>query len=279
VRIEGFEGVNWPWEALSTFVAGAQPMAIPAVFPGGVVRSRVTANPEGTPVAVDHTFRIASVTKTYTAAAILRLYEQAALGLDDPIARHLPAEYVTLLRSDGYDPDVITIAMLLRHTSGIYDYAFGPGSPFLGTVFADPAHRWTPLEQVRFAVEHGQPIATPGTVFHYSDPGYVLLGQIVEVATGQPLGASFRSLLSFDRLGIAHTWLESIDPEPAGVGPRIHQYIQATDATGFDPSIDLFGSPSRTRDVMTARCLSTDYRFVAVTSHVCPTNRTAPSTI
>src|SRR4051812_42589007 len=64
-------------------------------------------------------FRIASVTKTFTAAAILRLAENGKVSLDDPIARHLSRATVALLRSGGYDIDAMHVRNLLQHTSGL----------------------------------------------------------------------------------------------------------------------------------------------------------------
>ena len=184
-------------------------------------------------------FRIASVTKTFTAASILRLVEEGRLGLDDPIAEHLAPATVALLRSGGYDPQAIHVRHLLMHTSGLYDYASDP--KFVEYVLTHGRHRWTRAEQVRFAMTHGKPYAPPGKAFHYADTGYVLLGEIVERATGRPLGSAFRRLLGFEKLGLTRTYLESLEPRPQAARPRAHQYYQRIDATGFDPSFDLYG--------------------------------------
>src|SRR3954467_2378106 len=69
------------------------------------------------------TFRIASVTKTFTAAATLRLVEDGRIDLDAPIARYLSPTTLGLLRDGGYDVDAIHVRHLLTHTSGLYDYA------------------------------------------------------------------------------------------------------------------------------------------------------------
>lgn len=184
-------------------------------------------------------FRIASVTKTFTAASILRLVEEGRLGLDDPIAEHLAPATVALLRSGGYDPQAIHVRHLLMHTSGLYDYASDP--KFVEYVLTHGRHHWTRAEQVRFAMTHGKPYAPPGKAFHYADTGYVLLGEIVERATGRPLGSAFRRLLGFEKLGLTRTYLESLEPRPQAARPRAHQYYQRIDATGFDPSFDLYG--------------------------------------
>jgi D-alanyl-D-alanine carboxypeptidase len=184
-------------------------------------------------------FRIASVTKTFTAAATLRLVEEGRLALDDPIGEHLAPATVALLRNGGYDPQAIRVRHLLMHTSGLYDYASDP--KFVEYVLTHGRHHWTRAEQVRFAMTHGKPYAPPGKEFHYADTGYVLLGQIVERTTARPLGSAFRRLLGFEKLGLTHTFLESLEPRPPAARPRAHQYYQRIDATGFDPSFDLYG--------------------------------------
>jgi CubicO group peptidase (beta-lactamase class C family) len=107
----------------------------------------------------DAGFRIASVTKTFTSAAILRLGESGRLGLDDPIIDRLSSATASMLRRGGYDVHAIRIRDLLTHTSGLYDYASDPA--FVSYVLAHGRHRWTRREQVRFAMSHGKPYAPP----------------------------------------------------------------------------------------------------------------------
>ena len=192
------------------------------------------------PLPADASFRIASVTKTFTAASIYRLAEQGLLSTDDTLeAAGLPQDLLALLQSDGYDLEHITVAQVLNHSSGIFDYAFGPGSPYVEVVLADPAHVWTRAEQVAFAMEHGAPVGAPGEVGHYSDTGYVLLGAIIEARTGLPYGDAMAELLDFDELGLTHTYLET--PGTTPTTPLAHQYFGDTDSTGWDASIDLYG--------------------------------------
>ena len=192
----------------------------------------------GRPLQPRHAFRVASATKTFTAASILRLFEEGRLRLDDPIARHLPAEYVQLLRGDGYAVDSITVRHLLTHTSGIHDYA--TDERYFAAVLGDPMHRWTRMEQVRAAMEWGQPRFAPGAGYHYSDTGYNLLGEMIERLTGAPMGRAFRTLLDYERLRLDRTWLETLEPAPAGV-ELSHAYFGEMDAMGLDPSVDLYG--------------------------------------
>jgi D-alanyl-D-alanine carboxypeptidase len=117
----------------------------------------------GTSLARENPVRIASNTKTFVAAAILRLWEEGQLGLDDALSTHLPSEYAEILAGDGYDLEAITIRHLLTHTSGLYDYA--DRDLFVEAVLADPTHRWTPAEQIGLAVEWGDPYGGPGEVY------------------------------------------------------------------------------------------------------------------
>jgi D-alanyl-D-alanine carboxypeptidase len=194
-----------------------------------------TTAPRRTRLPVNATFRFASNTKTYTAAAILRLAELGALSVDDPIAGRLPDELAALVPR----ADEITIDMLLRHAGGLYDYAEDPA--FQQKVFGEPQHHWTRAEQVAWALDHGRPYGEPGKVVHYSDTGYVLLGAVIERATGMSLGDALPQLLGFGRLGLRATWLEDGRPPPLGAGPLQHQYGGGRDMTGADPSFDLYG--------------------------------------
>lgn len=193
----------------------------------------------GAPMRPDHPVWIASITKTFVAAAVLRLWEEGRLGLDDPIASRLPAELVDLLRGDGYDPQAITLRHLLTHTAGLFDHTESPH--FGERIIADPLHRWTRAEQVAAAMAWGDPLGKPGEVYSYSDTGYVLLGEVVERATGMPLPAAVRELVGFERLGLGSTWWELLEPRPAGVPDRAHQLDGAIDSFAVDPSIDLYG--------------------------------------
>lgn len=193
----------------------------------------------GARLTASHPTRIASNTKTYTAAAILRLMEMGKLSLSDPITRHIPAEDLASLRRDGYDLDRITIAHLLSHTGGVYDYAMDPH--FAPIIFRDPTHRWTRAEQIDSAVVWGAPYNAPGAGYHYTDTGYILLGQVIERLSGKGLAEAFRSLLNFDALGLRATWLETLEPRPASTIDLAHQYLDSTDTRGIDPSFDLYG--------------------------------------
>jgi D-alanyl-D-alanine carboxypeptidase len=191
---------------------------------------RMTA---GTPV------RIASNTKTFVAATVLRLSEEGLLEIDDAINDFIPEEYVTMLEEDGYDTQAITIRHLLNHTSGLFDHT--TGDRYIEAILAEPMHRWTRVEQLRRAVDYGDPLGEPGEYYSYCDTGYVLLGAVVEEASGLPLATAVRRLLDFERLGLVSTWWESLERQPRWVPERAHQFYGDVDTFAFDPSFDLYG--------------------------------------
>ena len=200
----------------------------------------------GRPLDPGSRVRIASVTKSFVGAAVLRLVEDGRLELEDAVATLLEGPYDALLRSGGYDTSAITLRHLLTHTSGIYDFAAdayddGIVGGFEARALAEPDHRWTRLEQVAFAVSHGRPYGAPGSVWGYSDTGACLVGEILERATGATMGAAIRDLVGYERLGIRHTWQETIEPEPSDLPTLSHQYEGAMDVARMDASVDLYG--------------------------------------
>lgn len=182
--------------------------------------------------------RIASMTKTYTAAAVLRLMEAGKIDLLGVAAQYLTNETQRLLYSGGYNPFNITIRQLLQHTSGLPDFN---DDAYKQYVVNNPQYQWTRREQVQWALNHSEPIGTPGEVFAYSDTGYVLLGEIIEQVSGLCQAPAYRTLLGFKRLGLQHTWFETLEPAPTGLPRRAHQFAGSIDATDFNPSFDLFG--------------------------------------
>ena len=124
-------------------------------------------------------FAVASVTKTFVSALILQLAQDGLLGLDDPV--------VTWLPGSGVDPRV-TVRQLLDHTSGVYD--FFSNSAIDGPLRSRPAAAWTPERALGYLKK---PYFDPGTGWHYSNTGYVLLGQIAERVTGNSWASEVRA--------------------------------------------------------------------------------------
>ena len=140
-------------------------------------------------------FPIASVTKTFTAALILRLAEEGRLTIDDPLARWLP-DYPNAVH--------ITLRMLLTHTSGLADFF---QNPKLDTALNRAKGRvWTPAEVLPFVAK---PAFAPGKGWGYSNTNYVLLGLVAERAGGAPWADQVREDF-FVPLGLASTYVQGV---------------------------------------------------------------------
>lgn len=199
-----------------------------------VLPGKDTAN---APLDGDEGFRLASITKTYVAATVLRLWEDGRIDLDAPIAQWLSAPWLAALSGDGYAPGRITVRHLLGHTSGMADHA--QTERFIETITAAPATEWTRARDVASLVAWTDPVGKPGEKFSYSDTGYILLGAIVERITGQDLPDVVREQLGFERLGLDGTYWERY--ELAGERERAHQVFDGRDTYDWNPSMDLYG--------------------------------------
>lgn len=125
------------------------------------------------PITAATHFRLGSITKQFTAAAILKLAEQGKLSLDDPLSRFLPT-YPALGAS-------ATVRQLLNHTSGVMSYTNIPGF----TVEANANKTYTTEQLVAVFKDVPSP-SKPGAKWEYNNSGYVLLGAILEKVTGKP---------------------------------------------------------------------------------------------
>lgn len=132
----------------------------------------------GVPLAADQVFRIASITKIFTAATVLKLAEQGQLSIDDKLGKYLP---------DVPGADRIALRQLLNHTAGVSDTAKAVQPGFLrrdvdtATQVAEIARRPPDFE--------------PGMRWSYSNAGYILLGAVIEKVTGQRWHEAIRELL------------------------------------------------------------------------------------
>lgn len=160
-------------------------------------------------------FGTGSITKTFVAALTLQLAGEGVLGLDDPVTLWLPV----FAAGRG-----VTVRDLLDHTSGI-------GEPFnnralLGSLAANRGRTWTAAAVLRYATP---PAFAPGRGWLYSNANYLLLGEILQAATGQPV-ATLLQRRFFGPLGLTHTFLQGQAPVPES-DPVAHGYEAATDTT------------------------------------------------
>ncbi|SPY76222.1 serine hydrolase domain-containing protein [Providencia rustigianii] len=190
----------------------------------------------GNSLTIDTPLRIASNTKPFTAAAILRLAEMGALFIEDSISHYISPKFSQLL-AQKYDIDAITIAHLLSHSSGLLDHA---DANYLKDVLKQPDYQWSRLEQIERYVQQDFPLFGPSEAFIYSDTGYILLGDIIERATRLPLGEAVRELLRFDEIGLKTAYWEYLEA-PTTTEPRARQYLGKLDCTDVHPSMDTYG--------------------------------------
>jgi CubicO group peptidase (beta-lactamase class C family) len=170
------------------FLAYAQRSNMPGavmgiIVDGELVWAKTTGVRETTdkaPVTLDTVFRIASMTKSFTAMAILKLRDEGKLSLDDPVAKHIPV--FADLPYPTKDSPAITIRHLLTHSEG-----FPEDNPWGDRQLGQSD------ETVRAWIRAGIPFSTaPGTAFEYSNYGFGLLGQIITKASGKEYGDYIR---------------------------------------------------------------------------------------
>ncbi|HWX18490.1 MAG TPA: serine hydrolase [Candidatus Binatia bacterium] len=140
------------------------------------------------PVTPQTQFRIGSITKQFTAAAILKLQEQGKLSITDKLSKYLP---------DFPRGDEVTLHHLLTHTSGIHSYTDKPG--FLETV----TNTTTTAALIK-SFQKDPYDFNPGKKWSYDNSGFLLLGYIVEKVSGQSYGDFLRTSF-FTPLGMTNT--------------------------------------------------------------------------
>jgi CubicO group peptidase (beta-lactamase class C family) len=151
----------------------------------------------------DHTFRIASHSKTFTATAVLQLAERGRLRLDDTAGTHVP-----WLDADVHPLGRTTLRELLSHSAGVV--RDGIDAPWWGLrgPFLD-------RDGLRAATTTTAPVLERNERFKYSNIGYSLLGEVVADAAGEPYEAYVRANV-IEPLGLTST-----DPEPRADDPRL----------------------------------------------------------
>ncbi|MEV0320360.1 serine hydrolase domain-containing protein [Streptomyces sp. NPDC050658] len=187
----------------------------------------------------DH-YRVASVTKTFTATVLLQLAAEGEIDLDDTVGRWLPG----VVEGHGHDGDRITVRQLLNHTSGVFDVLADPGMQekyFTEKLLEHRYDTWTPEEEVAIAMRH-KPDFKPGKGWNYSNTNYILAGMIIKKVTGHSYADEIRARV-IEPLGLEHTSLPGTDasmPQPSS-----RAYLKLSDApdaklydlTEFNPSI------------------------------------------
>lgn len=177
--IEATAGVD---RAVNAYMeAGLIPGAAVAIVDpelGGYLRAYGLADTAGGRSAtVDDHYRIGSITKTFTATAILRAAEQGLLSLDDSLGEFVPGV------PNG---DAITIRDLLGMRGGVYEYLSDPDFAEQLTP-GKPGREWGRHDVLRVIAAHPEAAKTPGGRGNYSNSEYYLLGLVLEQVTGKPV--------------------------------------------------------------------------------------------
>ncbi|MDT9600613.1 serine hydrolase domain-containing protein [Sphingosinicella rhizophila] len=146
-------------------------------------------------VTAETVFRVGSVTKQFTAAAILLLAEDGKLSVDDRLSKFFP---------DFPRGGEITLRQMLTHTSGLRDFTGDPAyaKDSLGEILVDDMVTHIKALSPLYEFE-------PGTAWSYSNSAYFMLGAIVAKVSGKPFGDFLKERL-FDRLGMARTAMDDL---------------------------------------------------------------------
>ncbi|MGL4564355.1 MAG: serine hydrolase domain-containing protein, partial [Halioglobus sp.] len=194
----------------------------------------------GTTLTTQHSFRVASMSKTFTGVLVAQLLEREELSLSDPITAYLPEELLVQIPvAHGHDVGELTIEQLLQHRAGFNDFA--TSQEWAMEIAKDPGRPRTPMEIISWALAHTEIVGAPGETYRYSDTGYVLLGILLEKLTDTPYWQLCRERV-FDPLGMGDTWLEGYE-EPRN--QLSHPYVvmdgQYIDALQIHGSVDWAG--------------------------------------
>jgi CubicO group peptidase (beta-lactamase class C family) len=162
------------------------------------------------PIAEDTIFRIASITKTFTAIAVMQLWEQGLVDLDAPANDYLRA-YQLVPAKAHWRP--ATLRDLLTHTAGVGEQV--PRFGFLRPDFGESVKIGRRVPSLAEYYRGGLRLdAQPGTRFRYGNHSPATLGQVVEDVSGKPLGHYLREQV-FEPLGMADTTLVRSEVDPA----------------------------------------------------------------
>ena len=193
-----------------------------------IVAKGMADRDRGTPIQATDRYRIASVTKTFTAAVVLQLIDQGRIRFDDRLDRFFP---------EVPNAGIITIKRLLNMTAGVFDFFYqDPAVQF--DYLHKPLKKWNHETLYKILISH-KPAYAPGEKCVYSNANYFLLGMIIEKVTGNPLGKEIHDRV-LKPLGMRN----SAFPEtPQIPGKYTHGYRDTNtpgeleDITRVDPSL------------------------------------------
>jgi serine-type D-Ala-D-Ala carboxypeptidase/endopeptidase len=164
------------------------------------------------PVTSETVFEIGSITKVFTALLLADMVRRGEVGLDDPVARHLPVDF----RMPELDRRQITLADLATHTSGLPSWPTFPGTP-LSPSWLDSMARFSADDfKAWLADYHPEPHPPAAAGWWYSNSGYALLGMALAYRAGQPFETLLQSRL-IEPMGLHDTTFHPT----AAMSPRL----------------------------------------------------------
>ena len=185
----------------------------------------------------------------YTAAVIMKLYEEGKISLDDPMPKYLPKKLISNIHIyEGTDySNKITVRQLLSHTSGIPDYYHGKqenGKSFFEMLLENPNKKWSVDDTIGLAKDLN-PNFKPGTDIEYSDTNFQLLGKIIEKVTELPLQRTYSKYI-FIPLGLKKTYLvnSQINIKPADVFYNDKNIVNARSNEAYWADGGIISTPS-----------------------------------
>lgn len=204
-RRQAIERLLQPWNR-----PGAPGVAVSVTVDGAIITQLAVGEgdlEQGAMIGPHSVFEAASISKQFTAFAVLLLEQDGLLAIDDPVSKYIP-------EMTRFEP--ITLRQLMTHTGGLRD-----GLTLL-TAAGWREEDFSDNGQVLDMVARQETLNfAPGAAFQYSNSGYVLLAEVVRRVSGQSL-ADFSKARIFEPLGMQHTRFQSdiSDIVPA----RVHSY-------------------------------------------------------
>ncbi|GAA4181965.1 serine hydrolase domain-containing protein [Streptosporangium oxazolinicum] len=181
-------------------------------------------------VPVNGRVRVGSNTKMFVAVVVLQLAGEGKIDLDASVEEYLPG----LIRGNGNDGRNITVRQLLRHTSGLPDYAKD------ASLFFEFQHRYLEPRELLDRGLAQKPVAAPGEKWSYSNTNYVVLGLLVQKVTGRPIGEEVTGRI-IKPLGLRDTYWPGLGEQGIrGAHPRGYASTgpaSMVDVTRMDPSM------------------------------------------
>ncbi|MFB6456024.1 serine hydrolase domain-containing protein [Chitinophaga sp. Hz27] len=189
-----------------------------------------------TPIVDSSSFQMASVSKTFTGAAVLFLADRDKLSLDDHLQKFFP----------DFPYKGITIRMLLSHRSGLPNYLY-----FCDSLWKEPSRYMTNDEVIQLMIKHKPPIQhQPGTHFQYCNTNYMLLASIIEKVTGEKYAAFMQDSI-FKPLQMHNTFVYDPSSPVRAHQTQSHKYNgQPEPDTYFDGVMGDKGIYSSAQDML-----------------------------